>query len=136
MTLFTVPKPRKSKTKSQKKACIELAKRICRIGGVCIKCGRSKAQGWQIHAAHIMPVTYANTCASTYNLIPLCAACHSMGPRSAHQNPHEFVLWFEERFPGRYKLLQAIANTHKSNDWSMIYLALLQEEKLKKYSNP
>lgn len=141
-----VPKPRYIKrvkkilclpgdNRRLKKKCVELAKKICRMGGTCIKCGRTKAQGFQIHAAHILPVTYANTCADMYNLIPLCAACHSVGGRSAHQNPHEFVLWFEKMFPGRYQLLQAIAYTKKKNDWAMIYVALQQEEKLKKFGN-
>ena len=125
-----VLKPTRSRMKATKKKCIDLAKKIVRSEGVCRKCGRTKTAGYQIHAAHILPVTYANTCASTYNMLPLCAACHSMGPNSAHQNPHSFVLWFEEQFPGRYKLLQAIAQTHKKNDWGMIYLALLEEEKL------
>lgn len=115
--------------KAMKKKCIELAKKIVRSQGFCAKCGRTKEQGYQIHGAHIIPVTYANTCAMTYNILNMCAACHSMGGESAHQNPHSFVLWFEKTFPGRYTLLQSIAQTHKKNDWGMIYLGLKQEEK-------
>jgi hypothetical protein len=119
--------------KKTKKQCVELAKKIVRSKGFCEKCGRTKQQGWQIHAAHILPVNYANTCAMTLNIIPLCASCHSVGRKSAHQNPHEFVVWFDQKYPGRYQLLNSIAQGNKKNDWSMIYIGLkLEWEMIKK----
>jgi HNH endonuclease len=136
--VLCVPKRSWSKTsnKDLKRKCIDLAKKICRYEGVCKKCGRTREAGWQIHAAHIIPVTYANTCADTYNLIPLCAACHSMGANSMHDNPIHFAEWFNSQYPERYKLLWAIARSVRKNDWEMVLIKLKAEFKLKQYGNP
>ena len=102
-----------------RKKCIELAKKISkeRANYICEKCGRSKKQGWQMHGAHIIPVNYSGTCADPYNILCLCAACHSIGGKSAHQNPVEFSRWLDNRFPDRYDKLWLIANSINKIDW-------------------
>lgn len=93
--------------------CIELAKKLAkeRDSYTCQKpgCGRSKAAGDQIHAGHILPVTYGLTAANPDNLIALCARCHTLSPYSWHQNPIENAAWFNLKFPGRYERLRKIA---------------------------
>lgn len=76
-----------------------------------------------------MPVTWAATAADPNNILCLCAGCHSMGPNSAHQNPHKFVRWFEDTFPGRYDELEHKATEYSRTkfpkiDWEETYLTL------------
>jgi len=118
-------------TKATKKKAIDLAKKICRLEGICLKCGRTKAQGWRIHAHHIIPVTFGHTAALTSNLICLCAACHSTGGHAAHQNPIEFSNWFNESFPGKYDVLRTIAHNKSKVDWNLVYIGLQHEWKMK-----
>lgn len=104
---------------------IELAKKIAktRANYECEKCSRTKAQGWQMHGAHILPVTWAKTAANPDNILCLCGACHSLGGKSQHQNPIPFARWFEQKWPGRYDELERIAIDYSQNpfpkiDWS------------------
>lgn len=99
----------------------------------CEKCNRAKPEV-AIHGAHIMPVTYAGTAADPENILCLCAGCHSMGPKSAHQQPHEFVYWMDEKFPGRYQKMKDRANEYSRNpipkkDWQEIRENLKQQIK-------
>jgi hypothetical protein len=129
-----VPKCLPGSTKTVKKKCIELAKKICRLKGVCEKCGRTKKQGWRMHAHHIIPVTYAHTAALTSNLISLCASCHSMGPNSIHQSSFaaaEFTEWFNNKYPGMYLILRTIAQNKSKVDWNLVYIGLQYEWKMK-----
>jgi len=78
-----------------------------------------------MHGAHIMPVTYNGTAADPYNILCLCAGCHSMGPKSAHQNPVEFSRWLDITFPGRYDECNQRAQEYTRNpkpkkDWVAI----------------
>lgn len=103
---------------------IMLAKAVAkeRDGYVCQKCGRSREQGWAIHGAHIMPVSWSGTAADPENIIALCAKCHSMGRESAHEDPIGFSSWFNERYPGLYdrmheKAIKYSANPFPKIDW-------------------
>jgi hypothetical protein len=109
--------------KKPKELAIDEAKLLVKIqhNYTCEKCGKSKPQV-QIHGAHIMPVTYAGTAALPENILCLCAGCHSMGPKCAHQNQHEFVYWMDAKFPGRYLKMKKIAidyskNPYPKKDW-------------------
>jgi hypothetical protein len=138
------PVPKKlylpSERKATKKKCVELAKKIVRSKGFCEKCGKTKEStvlkpgGWKLEGAHIFSVSFSNTAAMTYNIVCLCSYCHTLGKDSAHKSPEEFKIWIQKKFPGRYEMLQAIANTTgKKNDWSMIYIGLQAEEKMAKF---
>lgn len=126
----------KTKTKNYKKLAITLAKTIAkqRANYICEKCYRSRQQGWAMHGAHIMPVTYAATAADPHNIICLCASCHSMGPKSSHQNPIDFGRWFDEKYPGRYDSLRHKALAHAKNtariNWQKIYEDLKEDRTL------
>jgi len=118
---------------SGKNTAIAEAKKVSKLKAhyTCEKCGKMDGV---MHGAHIMPVTYAGTCADPYNILCLCAGCHSMGPHCAHQNPHEFVRWFEEMFPGRYDDLRERAYSYSKNpmpkkDWKAITKELRQMQK-------
>lgn len=107
---------------TQKDKAVNEAKKIAKLrdGYVCRKCTRSRAQGWQIHGAHIVPVGYGATAANPENIIALCAMCHSMGKTSAHDHPHEFVRWYDEKYPGEYDRLWKIAREYDANPFPKI----------------
>lgn len=121
---------------SSKSKAVDLAKKIAKVrdGFVCQKCGRSKAQGWQMHGAHIMPETWAATAADPDNILTLCARCHSMGGESAHQNPIQFGRWFDEHYPGLYDQMASKAVAYSQNpfpkiDWDLALADLRSELK-------
>jgi len=118
----------------QKAKAVELAKKIAkeRDGYQCQKCYRSRDQGWQIHGAHIVPVSFDKTAANLRNIIALCAACHSMGKYSAHDNPTDFSAWLETMYPGLSEELRAEAYEYDTNpfpkiDWVEEYERLKDE---------
>lgn len=120
-----------AKATAKRKKAVELAKKIAkeRDGYQCQKCPRNKAQGWQMHGAHIMPETWQATCADPENIITLCAACHSMGGNSAHQNPIKFGRWFDEKYPGLYDRMEQKAVAYSQNpfpkiDWDEVIAEL------------
>lgn len=121
---------------SAKAKAIDIAKKIARArdGYQCQKCSRNKAEGWQMHGAHIIPVTWAATAADPENLLTLCARCHSMGPDSSHQNPVMFGRWFDEHYPGLYDRMMAKAVAYSQNpfpkiDWDLKLAELKAELK-------
>ena len=112
-----------AKKKTPKDYAVDEAKLYVKIlaNWTCEKCGKTKYES-QMHGAHIMPVTYSGTAAEPFNLLCLCAGCHSMGAKSAHQNPVEFTRWLEEAFPGRYDKMKEMAYNYSKNprpkrDW-------------------
>lgn len=124
-TIVAVPKPKcqtkKDRTKMKKK-CIELAKKITRLKGVCEKCGRSDRQ---LHGAHVLSVRHELTAADLDNIICLCAWCHKFSPDSWHEEPLENADWFNSKWPGRYEQLLKKANGPKEIiDWERIHAEL------------
>jgi hypothetical protein len=115
---------------SDKKKAIDMAKLVAkeRDGYVCQKCGRSREQGWTMHAAHIMPVSWSGTCADPENMLTLCATCHSMGKTSAHDDPVNFGRWFDEHYPGLYDKMRDKAFKYSSNPYPKINWVELREE--------
>lgn len=87
--------------KTLKDKAVDEAKLLAKLRAnfICEECSEKDKV---MHGAHIMPVTYNGTAADPYNLLCLCPACHSMGPKSAHQNPGKFIRWLDKKFPGRY----------------------------------
>lgn len=121
---------------TSKQKSVEIAKTISKIKAnyICEKCGKSKAEGWQMHGAHIMPVTWAKTAAMPENILCLCASCHSMGGNSQHQDPIPFSRWFDNKWPGRYDNLRNLAVSYSQNpkpkmDWDEVLVNLKQELK-------
>lgn len=119
------------KQNADKKACVELAKLISkeRANWTCEKCNKSKANGYTMHGAHIIPVTYARTAALPKNILCLCAACHSMGPNCAHEDRVGFGLWFNKKFgEKRYTDLKYMAMEYSKNPFPKIDWKLLRKE--------
>lgn len=113
----------KTKSRSKLKAkAVDLAKKVAktRDGYVCQKSGKRKADGWQIHGAHIVPVSFDATAADPDNIISLSADMHSMGKYSAHDNPTDFSDWLEKKYPGRAKRLREIAYEYDKNPFPKI----------------
>lgn len=118
----------RQKTKQQqqtalRKKCVTKAKLIAkeRDSWTCVKCGRTKAEGWQIHGAHIIAETSHATCAEPDNIIALCARCHIRW----HEHPIETARWFEGKYPGLFDTLQAKATAYTRNpfpkiDWAEV----------------
>lgn len=119
----------------QKKKAVKLAKDIVkkRNDYTCERCGRSKAQGWQLHGAHVIPVGYDMTAADPENLLCLCAKCHSLGRDSAHDNPVEFSRWYNEKYPDKFEELRKKAYEYSQNpfpkiQWEDVIEELKEEE--------
>jgi len=96
------------KIKKPFKKCIEIAKQIAkeRDGYKCLKCGRTKEQGWQIHGSHIIGVG-ASPRMAVYplNIKALCANCHTS---FWHSNPTKSGLWFTKKYPEWAKDLEKL----------------------------
>lgn len=109
--------------KTNKEKSVELAKSIVknRHEYTCEICGRSRENnGVQIHGAHIKPVTYSATAAEPYNILSLCAGCHSVGAKSQHQDPVPFSRWLDDTYPGRYDHLHEKAISYSQNPFPKI----------------
>jgi len=120
--------------KNAKTKCVDVAKDISKMKAnyICEKCGATR-EVRQIHGAHIMPATYNGTAADPENIITLCSTCHSIGRTSAHQDPIQFGIWFEDRYPGRYEKLNKKAQDYTKNpikiDWDELRQDLLKIKK-------
>jgi hypothetical protein len=108
---------------ADKTASVILAKTVAKLrdGYVCVRCGRGKSQGWQMHGAHIMPETWAATAADPDNILCLCASCHMRW----HDNPIAIGRWFDEAYPGLYDRMNQKAVAYSKNpfpklDWEEI----------------
>ena len=96
-----------------------------RDGWRCRRCGRSRAQGWQVHAAHLVgrrhPVRWMPSAG-----ICLCASCHDWG----HRHEAEFKLWARQTVGGEeYDRLYLLSKSTPSRkpDETMTRLALREE---------
>lgn len=119
--------------KNLKTKAVDVAKTIAKVRDnyTCQKCGATR-ETRMIHGAHIMPVTYGATAADPDNILALCSTCHSMGKNSAHQDPIQYGLWFEEKYPGKYAKLREKAIAYDRNpfpkiDWEEVRIRLKKE---------
>ncbi len=108
----------KSPRSSMRSIRRDTADRICaeaaraRDHDTCRRCPRSKAQGYQMQAAHIVPrgKRYPLTTLLVENRLTLCATCHSW----AHENLRDFVPWAVAQIgPAITAKLQALSPTWK-----------------------
>lgn len=112
------------------KKSIELAKKIAkeRDGYICVKCGKSKDNGWQIHGSHIKGVgAHPRLAVEPRNIKALCATCH----RWWHSSPTDSGKWFRETFPEWAEELDELCKIErdmKKPDYQKVY------EELKKLS--
>ena len=121
------PKPvRNRPRKASKNKCMDLAKKICRVNGICLSCGQPTGLHHEIEAAHIVPCRFWNVAADTWNLIPLGHSCHSYF--TAH--PKEFEEFVDRIYPGRRMTLYAIARVKKAIEWDVVWEKLVGEAKV------
>jgi hypothetical protein len=129
----SLKKKRKNKPPNYRNLAIKQAKALVRkkANYTCEKCGRSKAQGYKTDGAHIIPVSECGLLAADpYDIICMCVRCHTFGGKAAHQYPHEFVKWFDIKFPGRHEKLKKInmvVAPIKDYQWKEIYDKLKEE---------
>jgi hypothetical protein len=65
------------------------------------------------HASHVLPEgAYPLMSAEPYNIITLSYRQHI---NWWHKNPIEAAIWFEEKWPGRYKELRAMNEEKKTH---------------------
>ena len=136
MPLQRKKQPKKHSATYWRKKCVTWAKTKAkeRDGYQCQHCPRNKVQGWQIHGSHILPEgTYPLMSAEPYNIIALCADCHTGGSfpgayahsvkKSWHNHPLYFAEWFEKKWPGRYKELNEMAEEKRKHivNWEKKY---------------
>lgn len=100
----------KSSIAKMKKENVELAKKIAKTRDwyVCQRCWNDK----NIHWSHIINEARDHRLAcNPYNIKALCYNCHL---NWWHKNPIEAGLWFREKFPWRWEILQ---EQHIANQW-------------------
>lgn len=107
--------------------CIELAKKIAksRDGYKCVKCPRSKKNGYQIHGSHIIGVgAEPRMAVMPRNIKALCATHHIWW----HSDPTESGEWFKTTFPDWHKELKKIRlelnTTLQKPNYQKMYLEL------------
>lgn len=91
----------------------------------CRRCGRKKADGWQLHGAHILGAgAYPALKYETANGLTLCARDHLW----AHNHTEEFQRWAQgEIGVDRYTKLLVLANTMRRLEKTEIRLVLREE---------
>ena len=126
----SVPKPKKSKTKSLKEKCVALAIKIAKHGKGCVAEPQYCHNGFMsrlIDGAHIVgQAQSARTAARTDNIVPLCRECHTF--YTAH--PNEWKVFIDLLHPGRRQMLEAVARVQGNIDWEKIYRGLQDEWKV------
>ncbi len=96
-----IRKPRKVEKKTTyKRKADALFSKFVRSLDHCEKCGSIDKK--QFQCAHIYSRKYVNLRYDIYNVLNLCAKCH----RFAHDNPLDFMLWFNQNYSDRVKYLQ------------------------------
>ena len=112
--------------------CVEIAKLIAkhRDEYVCVTCGNSAEQGFQIHGSHILPESkFHRLSCEPLNIMAQCFKCHSLW----HEHP-KGQDWFEELFPGRkeklFKMQAGIDCNIIKPDYKKILSDLKEEYKL------
>jgi hypothetical protein len=111
-----------------RKKCVGKAKIEAKekVDYTCEHCGRSKAQGWQVHGSHIYSEgCYKSMSAEVDNILCLCATCHTGGffggstKPSWHEDPIYFTNWFNEKYPERAERLKLMARETKVINWEL-----------------
>ena len=117
-----------TKAKERQRLMVELDKLFAliikeRYWWACVKCGRSKAQGYQMQCAHIKPKgKYQRLRYELLNAICLCANCH----RVWHDESGGME-WLEELYPGRRDQLNVMAAVAPKLDLQLLRLVLTKE---------
>lgn len=115
-----------------RKEAVKWAKLIAkhRDNYICVTCGKSAKQGYQIHGSHIFPESkFLRLSCDPLNIMAQCARCHM----DWHENP-KGQDWFEVRFPERKKELLELQEKYSSSfikpDYKEITAQLKEEYRL------
>mgnify|MGYP001578073497 CR=1 FL=1 len=105
-----------------RKKCVNHAKKEAkkRDNYTCQKSG-VKVEGKNAHGSHILPEgAYPLMSAEPYNIITLSYKEHI---NWWHKNPLEASAWFENKWPGRYKELRAMAEEKRKHivNWESVW---------------
>lgn len=85
--------------KSKPKKAADLAREIWRLRGACENCPKTKAQGWQMHGAHILGVgAHIRVGADLRNGFCLCSSCH----RRFEDNSFDFTDFIQDSWAEPY----------------------------------
>ena len=89
----------------------------------CVRCGRSREQGYKLDPSHILPKgTYPRMRFEVSNVLTMCSGvCH----RDWHDNPLGQD-WFDVAYPGRQLELQIMARCAPRVDFKLLKLVLTQ----------
>ena len=125
--MSSIPKPKKSSTKTLMSKCVSLSAKIATHSGICSYCGKIRSNSVIIDPHHIVPRNRIRTVARVDNQIPLCRyGCH----RFAHDNPMAFMGWIDLKLPGRRLMLEAVARVQQKVDWPYVYSELEGQAKV------
>lgn len=115
--------------KKNRKHCVELAKKIAllRDHHQCLRCGRTKSQGWQIHGSHILGEgAHPKMSYLPDNIKALCARCHMWW----HSSPTESGHWFRTKHKEWFDSIIVQCKTRERSigkpDYNVIYTNLKQ----------
>lgn len=131
--LSTSRRSTKGKRKSPafyRKKCVAIAKERAkqRDNYTCVRCGRSKNNGNQMHGSHIYPEgTYIGMSADWDNIITLCYLCHFQW---WHKHPVEAGIWFKEKYPELYETLKKKSQIITVIDWKKRYEEIISRFQL------
>jgi len=114
---------RKPSRKTLKNKCDDIWKKIIRSKIRCEMCGRPGNNPHHIIGRdnHAVRWDIRNGCL-------LCSGCHTMNNGSAHKDPQDFMIWFENRRPDDYEYLLKQKNIIWDKDYDKV-LEYLEEYK-------
>jgi len=108
---------RKPKKKTLINKADKIARDIVKAKGYCEICGKSNGQ---LHCHHVIGRTNKNLRWRLENLICICAGCHKMNAGNVHDDPIEFLKWFEENRPDNYKYINKERNIIWDRDYDKV----------------
>lgn len=79
---------------------------IKEFGKKCIVCQKTDKEVYRIHCHHLIPREIKVLRHVVINGITVCPKCHKYSNQiSAHKNPIQFLLYYQNKYPKRYNQL-------------------------------
>jgi hypothetical protein len=92
------------------KKCLKLFGEIVRRKGWCEWCGSPYGQ---LNGHHVVGKKNYWLRFDLRNGCCLCANCHTLRAKSAHEDSQEFMIWFKQSRPDDYEYLLEVKRTHQ-----------------------
>ena len=109
--------PKKMKWTTFRNKADAMFSKIVKSGGACEWCGKTIGQ---LHCHHVIGRTNKRLRWNLRNGVCLCAGCHKMNAGNAHDDPIEFLEWFEEHRPEDYKYIYKVRYELWDGDYDLV----------------